>query len=306
MLPAVKGPSEQFLADLDRIQSAMNTVQRQLSSGLRVGQASDNPSAVPSILETQSDIARNNQAQTNLNQVKAELQSGDSSLGQAVALIEKAIALAAQGGSNLNTNTQTADLALQVQGIQEQLVGLSNTNVGGRFIFSGDAGQQAAYALDSTQPDGVRQLAPAQSTLAIDDADGNALWRPMTAQQIFDARDAGGTAATGNVFAAVNSLLTALQNNDRPAALAAMDSLKAADDHLNQQLGLIGIAENRVADAATAAAKSVTTEKQYLGSLRDADTAGDALAMTQLNTQQQAALSARAKMSQYSLFDFLA
>jgi flagellin-like hook-associated protein FlgL len=51
MLPAVKGPSEQFLTDLDRIQSAMNTVQRQLSSGLRVGQASDDPSAVPSILK---------------------------------------------------------------------------------------------------------------------------------------------------------------------------------------------------------------------------------------------------------------
>ena len=306
MLPAVKGPSEQFLADLDRMQSAMITVQRQLSSGLRVGQASDDPSAVPSILETQAGIARNNQAQTNLNQVKAELQSGDSSLQQAVALIEKAIALAAQGGSTLNTNTQASELAAQAQSIQAQLVNLSNTNVNGRFIFSGDASQQAAYALDSTQPNGVQQVAPGQSTLAINDADGNALWKPMTAQQIFDARNAGGTAAAGNVFAAVNSLLTALQNNDRPAALAAMDSLKAADDHLNQQLGLIGIAETRVADSTTAAAKSVTTEKQYLGSLRDADTAADALALTQLNTQQQAALSARAKVSQYSLFDFLA
>jgi flagellin-like hook-associated protein FlgL len=85
-----------------------------------------------------------------------------------------------------------------------------------------------------------------------------------------------------------------------------MDSLKAADDYLNQQLGLIGIAETRVTDATTAAAKSVTTEQQELSSLRDADTAGDAVELTQLNTQQQAALSARAKMSQYNLFDFLA
>jgi flagellin-like hook-associated protein FlgL len=85
-----------------------------------------------------------------------------------------------------------------------------------------------------------------------------------------------------------------------------MDSLKAADDHLNQQLGLIGIAETRVADSTTAAAQSVTTEQQNLSGLRDADTAGDAIQLTQLNTQQQAALSARAKMSQYNLFDFLA
>jgi flagellar hook-associated protein 3 FlgL len=305
MLPAVNGTSEQFLTDLDRIQSAMNTVQRQLSSGLRVGQASDDPPAVPSILKIQSEIAQNQQTQTNLNQVGAELKNGDSSLQQAVALIEKALTLAAQAGSTAD-NTQIGTLAAQVQGIQEQLVNLSNTNVNGRFIFSGDASQQAAYALDSTQPNGVRQLAPASSTLAITDTDGNTLWRPMTAQQIFDARDAGGTAAAGNVFAAVNSLLTALQNNDTPAALGAIDSLKAADDHLNQRLGLIGIAETRVTEATTAATKSVTTEQQGLSSLRDADMAGDAIALTQLNTQQQAALSARAKRSQYSLFDFLA
>ena len=306
MLPAVKGPSEQFLTDLDRIQSAMNTVQRQLSSGLRVGQASDDPSAVPSILNTQSEIAQNNQAQTTLNQVGTELKSGDSSLQQAVALLDKAITLASQAGSTVNGDTQIATLAGQVQDIQEQLVGLSNTSVGGRFIFSGDHSQQAAYALDSTQPNGVRQLAPGNSTLAITDTNGNTLWKPMTAQQIFDARDTGGAAAAGNVFAAVNSLLTALQNNDSSAAGGTMDSLKAADDHLNQQLGLIGIAETRVTDATTAAAKSVTTEQQELSSLRDADTAGDAVELTQLNTQQQAALSARAKMSQYNLFDFLA
>ena len=306
MLPAVKGPSEQFLTDMDRIQSAMNTVQRQLSSGLRVGQASDDPSAVPSILKTQSEIAQNNQAQTTLNQVGTELKSGDSSLQQAVALLDKAITLASQAGSTVNGGTQIATLAGQVQDIQEQLVSLSNTSVGGRFIFSGDDRQQAAYALDSTQPNGVRQLAPGNSTLAITDTNGNTLWKPMTAQQIFDARDTGGTAAAGNVFAAVNSLLTALQNNDSSAAGGTMDSLKAADDHLNQQLGLIGIAETRVTDATTAAAKSVTTEQQELSSLRDADTAGDAVELTQLNTQQQAALSARAKMSQYNLFDFLA
>src|ERR1019366_1868328 len=142
MLTGVNGPSEQFLTDLDQIQSAMNTVQRQLSSGLRVGQASDDPSAVPSILNTQSEIARNTQAQANLKQVGAELQTGDSSLQQAVALIEQAITLGAQAGDADNNAAQNATLAAQVQGIQEQLVNLSNTNVNGRYIFSGDSDQQ--------------------------------------------------------------------------------------------------------------------------------------------------------------------
>ena len=301
MLSTVNGPSEQFLTDLDRLQSSMNTVQRQVSSGLRVGQASDDPSALSSILGTQSGIALNNQTQTNLNQVKTGLQNGDSSLQQAVKLLEQAITLAAQTGSTNNNATQNAVLATQVASIQQQLVDLSNTRVNGRYIFSGDSDQQAAYVVDSTQPNGVQQLAPGKSTLVVTDGNGNPLWTPMTAQEIFDAQN-----GTGNVFQAVNDLLTALQKNDSSAALATMDSLKAADDHLNQQLGLIGIAETRVADATTAAAKSGTTEQQSLSSLRDADTAGDAVELTQLNTQQQAALSARAKMSQYNLFDFLA
>jgi flagellar hook-associated protein 3 FlgL len=300
MLPAVNGPSEQFLTNLDQIQSAMNTVQRQLSSGLRVGQASDDPSAVPSILKTQSEIAQNNQAQTNLNQVKTELLTGDASLQQAVTLVEQATTLAAQAASGTSTDAQNAILAAQVQGIQQQLVNLSNTSVGGRYIFSGDSDQQAAYALDSTQPNGVQQLAAAKSTQVITDANGNPLWTPMTAQDIFDSQSGG------NVFAAVNGLLTALQNNDSAAAAASVASLNTADDHLNQQLGLIGIAENRVSDATTAASQSVTTQTADLGTLRDADTAGDAIQLSQLNTQQQAALSARATMSQSNLFDFLA
>jgi flagellar hook-associated protein 3 FlgL len=284
----------------------MNTVQRQVSSGLRVGQASDDPSAVSPILETQSEIAQNTQAQTNLNQVKTELLTGDSSLQQAVTLVEQATTLAAQAASGTSTDTQNAALAAQVQGIQQQLVNLSNTSVGGRYIFSGDSDQQAAYVVDSTQTNGVRQLAPPTSTVVITDTNGNTLWQPMTAQQIFDARNTDGTTAAGNVFAAVNGLLTALQDNDSAAATASVDSLNTADDYLNQQLGLIGIAEDRVANATTAASQSVTTETADLGTLRDADTAGDAIQLSQLNTQQQAALSARATMSQSNLFDFLA
>jgi flagellar hook-associated protein 3 FlgL len=301
MLPSVNASSEQFLTDLDRIQSAIDTTQRQVSSGLRVGKASDDPSALSSILGTQSEIALNKQAQTNLNQVKTELQVGDSALQQAVKLMDQAITLAAQAGSTLGSDTQNAVLASQVQGVQEALVGLSNTSVNGRYIFSGDSARQAAYALDATEPSGVRQVSTASSTRVITDANGNPLWTPQTAREIFDAQ--GGT---GNVFTAIDDLLTAFQKNDRSAALATMDSLKAAADHVNQQLGLYGIAETRVDDATTAAAKSVTTGTQSLSSLRDADTAGDAVELTQLGIQQQAALSARAKMSQSNLFDFLA
>jgi flagellar hook-associated protein 3 FlgL len=280
-------------------------VQRQLSSGVRVGLASDDPSAVPGILESVSQIARNTQTLTNLNQVKSELQTGDSALQSVVTTLEQAINLGTQG-ANTQDASQRAVLAQQVQGIQQQLVALSNTSDNGQYVFSGDLDGQPLYALDATQPEGVKQLATATSTRTITDGGGATIWVPRTAHEIFDAKNANGTPASGNVFAAVNNLLLALQNNDPTAAATAIDSLKSADDHVNQELGFYGIAENRLADTVNSINNSLVNEKQALGDQRDADVAGDAIELSQVSTQQQAALAAGAKISKLSLFDYLA
>jgi flagellar hook-associated protein 3 FlgL len=219
--------------------------------------------------------------------------------------VEQAISLSTQAGSTLSAS-QNATLLQQAQDIQSEIVNASRTVVDGRYIFSGDLDQQPLYAVDSTKSNGVAQLASATSTRAVSDPEGGTLWTAKTAAEIFDARNADGSVAAGNVFAAVGSLITALKNNDSAAAQAVGDSLKAADDHLNQQLGLYGIAQNRVADSLNTAATRLVTEKQDLSSLRDTDVAGAAVELSQIMLQQQAALSARAKAPPRSLFDYLA
>jgi flagellar hook-associated protein 3 FlgL len=305
MVP-IKGSTEQYLDNLDRIQSTLTTIQRQISSGVRVGTASDDPDAVAGILGTVSAMAMNDQLQTNLNRVKAELQSGDSALQQAVKLVEQAISIGTQGASGATDASQLSTLAQQAQGLQESLVALTATSVNGRYIFSGDLDQQPLYALDASQPAGVRQLAAAKSTMVVTDGQGTTLWTPQTAADIFDARNADGSVKSGNVFAAVNSLITALQGGDHQGAQTAVDALKTAEDHVNLQLGLLGIAENRVADTQDAAARSVVQEKQDLSSMRDTDIAAAAIQLSQTTLQQQAALSAGARIAPLSLFDFLA
>ena len=305
MLSPLDGSTQSYLDNLDRIQSRLNDVTRQLSSGIRVGMPSDDPTAVPGILKTLSQIARNTQTQTNLNQVKTELDTGDSTLQSAVTALEQAISLGTQAASTQSAS-QNAVFLQQAQAIQQQLVNASNTSVNGRYIFSGDLDGQPTYVLDASQPEGVKQLASVISTQNITDGAGATLWVPRTAQEIFDPKNADGTPASGNVFAAVNSLVLALQNKDQTAAATAVDSLKAADDHLNQQLGFYGIAENRVADTLNSLSSAAAAEKQSLGDERDTDVAGAAIELTQVTTQQQAALSAGAKISKLSLFDYLA
>jgi len=306
MLPSLSGPTQQYLADLQNINSEMTDVSQELSTGLRVNSVSDDPSAVEDILMNQSRITQLTQTQTNLNNLQPELQAGDSALSQAMQNVEGAISIASQATSPIATATSQTALATQVQGLLTNLVNLSATQVNGRYIFSGDLDQQPLYAVDSTQPTGVRQLATTGSTRSITDSNGVQVWLSKTASEIFDARNPDNTPASDNVFAAVNSLLTALQNNNTSAITASISNLQAADAHLNQELGYYGIGENRVTDTLTNISNSLVSVQTNQSNLRDTDMATAAVQLNELTVQQQAALSARSKITGDNLFNFLA
>jgi flagellin-like hook-associated protein FlgL len=152
----------------------------------------------------------------------------------------------------------------------------------------------------------VKQLISAPATRTIVDATGTAISVARTAQEIFDPKNGDGSAADGNIFAAVNSLLTALNNNDQAGIAQASSALHSADTYLNGQLAFYGEAENRISAAASLAQKFQTQQQAQLGSLRDADIPSVALQLSQAQLDQQAALSAEANIEQSrNLFSYL-
>lgn len=306
MFPIISGSTQAFLANLDRNQLQMQQAQGQVSSGLRVQQASDDPSAIAEILQLQGDISQNQQIQSNLNSVSSQLGTADSALQSALQALENATSLGTQGANSTATADERASLATQVAGILQSLVGISNTNINGRYIFSGDQDTQPAYQVDPTQPEGVTQLVSAPATQVVVDINGTSIPISRTAQEIFDARDASGNPTTGNVFAAVNSLLTSLQNNDQAGIAQAVISLQSADQYLNGQLAFYGQTETAVSGATTVAQKFQTQEVSNLSQLRDANVASVAIQLSQEQVQNQAALSAESTLlQQRDLFSYV-
>ncbi|HVW07873.1 MAG TPA: flagellin [Bryobacteraceae bacterium] len=302
----INGANQQYLSDLQQTQAQIAQAQAQLSSGYRLQKASDDPTALSQIYELQTKIAFNQQTQNNLSGAQSELSAADTALQSSITALTSAVTLAAQGANSNYTADQRANLAIQVQGIQQSLVSLSQTQVNGQYIFSGDQDTQPLYQLDSTQPNGVKQLATATNTRTIQDVNGTAIATARTATTIFDAQDSSGAPVTGNVFAAVQSLITALQNNDTAGIATASDALKSAGDYLNGQLAFYGTAENRVADATQLAQKFMVQDQTDLGNVQNADVPTAALQLTQAQTQQEAALSVEAKIQQQpNLFSML-
>jgi len=306
MFPDISGSNQAFLASLNSIHLQMQQSQAEVSSGLRVQQASDDPTEIAEILQLQGDISQNQQIQSNLNSVSSDLGTADSALQTAVQVVENATSLGAQGASTTSTADERTNLAQQVNGILQTLVGIANTNIDGRYIFSGDQDTQPAYQIDPTQPEGVKQLVNAPATQVVVDASGTSISVSKTAQEIFDAKDANGNPTAGNVFAAVNSLVTALQSNNQADISQAVISLQSADQYLNDQLAFYGQAENSISTATTVAQQFQTQETSNLSQLRDADVASVAVQLTQEQNQNQAALSAESTLlQQKDLFSYL-
>lgn len=305
MLTVTRGATEKFLADVDRAQTQMQRLQSQLSSGLRVQQPSDDPAALDGIASLQNQLGMNQQIQTNLGGATADVQSADTTLQTAIRLVDNAISLGAQGASSTTDAQQRSILAAQVEGLLDTMVGLSQTKVNGRFIFSGDRDDLAAYKLDLSQASGVSRLITAPSTRLIQDVNGTTISVAKTAGEIFDLRNANDTPAGGNVFAALNALRVALEANDSAGIATAQSSLKQAGDHLNTVAVFYGNVETRLASATALAQKFQVTQKARLGELRDTDVVSATLELSQTQNQQQAALASQAKISKLSLFDFL-
>ena len=231
--------------------------------------------------------------------------SADSALSGAVKLMDRAVVLGAQASTFTLNAAGRQGIAVEVQGLQDQMLAISRTTVQGRFIFSGDQDSGPAYEQDLTSPNGVTRLTNVSSSRRLEDPAGGSFAVDQSGQEIFDARNADDTLSPGNVFAALNSLRTALLSNDPAQISAATGSIKTASDHLNSAQGFYGAVQNRIADATNYGASYDVQLKTELSSHVDADIAAAAMAMTQGNSQLQAAFQMQAKMPHTSLFDFL-
>ena len=300
MISRLDASTQQFLDQIGFNSRRLERAQRELATGKRVNQASDDPEAVGILLNTRARLEMTAQIRSNLYRLKTEADSAEHAVAAAVKLLEHARVIGAQGATGTQTATERAGLALEIGAALEQMVAIANTNVEGRYLFSGDSDGAAAYSIDLTQAVPVSPYQGSVATRRALDARGVEIPIARTAQQIFE-----GTGAGENVFAALTDLRSALLANDADAARAALDTIRTATDYLNGQLAFYGSVQRQIHDGIDAAHKIETRLKTQIASLEDADIGAAVLEITNAKLQQDAAFGARAAMPRRTLFDYL-
>jgi flagellar hook-associated protein 3 FlgL len=298
--------TENFLTNLNVSQRRMDLYLGQLSSGYRVTRPSDAPEDVISILRTQADLARGSQVQSNLTRLRNEVDAGEATLQVAVTLLDKANVLGAQALGVGQTAESRAALAQQVRDLHSQLVGLTQLNVQGRFVFSGDNDQQPQYALDATDlVTGVRREFVTAETRVVGDLFDTEFSAAKTANEIFDSRDAADVPDDKNVFRAVYQLWTGLETGDDSLIEQAVGWIKNANDWVNRNLAAYGTVQNRIAQSLSIAKRYEVEWNVQLSAKRDADAVEAISALNAIQIQRDASMSAQAQFQRRNLFEFL-
>ena len=291
----------QFLSQVNAIHKRMERAQNQLSSGKKLNTVSDDPDQVSPLLTARASLENNRQINNNLGRVQTEVNGAEKALQQASKGFERARVLGAQGASSIATADSRATLATEVETIIDQLVGITRTTVGGRYIFSGDQDQTAPYAVDFSQAVPISAyLGSTSNTREIQHPNGSRFTIGRTAQEIF-----GSANASEDVFSNLIALRDALRNDNETGIRSALDTAHTSSTHLERQLAFYGATQNRVADAVDFGRKHEQDLVQEIGNIENADVVEAILEMQQAQTQLQSALQSKALLNRQSLFDFL-
>ncbi len=302
---SIQTSTNQFLSSLSSLETRLNRDSSQASSGLSVQTVSDAPDSVSEILGVNAQIAGNNQVKSNLDAVQTEVNVAESSINSASTLMDRASQLAAQG-ANESSNVNRSQLASEVQDILSEMQQLTNTQVSGRYVFSGGQDQTAPYGavnLTVNTSNGVGAYQGNNNTKTALDPYGSQFSIALTAQQIFDGGSSG-TPST-SVLQALTGLYNALSSNDPAATASAAVNITSAVNYLGQQQASYGDFQNRITDALTTQGTLDTNLKTQLGNLQDANEA-QAITQQQMDTTAfTAAESAYSALPKKSLFDYL-
>lgn len=289
-------PAPDLLAEIALNKLAQSTATQQISTSRAVDQLSDNPAAAAQVVLNHDQNSQDTQYLQSISTLTAQGSTIDSTLGSVVTALTQAISLGVEGANGTLSDANRQAVAEQITGIRDQVLSLANKSYQGNYLFAGTATSTQPFALDASQPDGVKYNGNA-GVNSVTIAQGNSIAINVPGSQLF-------TNPSGDVLGSLNGLITALQTNTGLAA--ANTNLSTALTQITNQRVFYGNAAQQFQAAQTSVNSDQVTVAAQENSLVGANLATSITSLEQASTATSAILSATSKiLTTLSLLDYL-
>ncbi|WP_042471087.1 flagellar hook-associated protein FlgL [Bacillus ndiopicus] len=296
--------SGNMLRNLNTSYGKMGKLQEQLYSGRKVNRPSDDPVVAIKGMAYRTELDRTEQYKRNIGEANTWLDTTDDSLGQVGEALNRVKELIAQAANDTNLLEDREKVAKEMEQIKRQLQDIANSQVGGKYIFSGTQTDKPLFVNGVTNPalQGATGVTGPNSSIEIDVFEAVRININTPGKELFDKIDD----FMGTIVTTLQSG-TGEQIGDLLGGIASgtNTTLSSIQNEALEQRADVGARQNRVElmeqrldlhEINTTKQMSMNEDTEYAGTI------------TELVTQEsihQAALSVGARIIQQTLVDFM-
>jgi flagellar hook-associated protein 3 FlgL len=289
------GLNQSILSANQETLARIATYQKQLATGKRIEQVSDDPVAAKLALRYRTQSLASQKYLDNIDKAQAFMGASESALANMTSTLDQVKQAAVQGANGTQDAASRKALAQNVDSLLTRMVDLANTVHDGRYVFAGTATGTKPFALAAG---GGRvdyqgdldtfsvQVGPDSSVQV--DQNGHAMFK-----------------ADVDVFDALITLRDALESGDRGTVESLLPTIDAATNHINELQGGMGGRQQRIELTKGQLENSRVFLNGLVSSAEDADLT-DTISKLQLSqVALEAGLQSGARVLQPTLLDFL-
>lgn len=135
------------VSQMDNLRTAMSGTQQDLSTGLKVRTAADDPTGMAQVNQMNMQLSASTQYVSNSNTAQTNLQFEEQAMTDATNIMQNANSLAVQANSSTLSASQRQDIAAQLQQDMQSLLAIANrTDSVGNYLFGGYANGSAPFS----------------------------------------------------------------------------------------------------------------------------------------------------------------
>ena len=289
--------SDQVISQIQSLGNKQARLQNQVSTGQKIFEAEDNPSAVGRVLNLESEQRQIAQYERNASRAITVSQASFAGLQAVKKVSDRATEIGALG-SGVNGAAANTAYATEVDQLVEQAFQAANARYGNDYLFAGTA-------IDTPPFTATRDANGRITAVAfVGNADRSAIAVSATSQ-LTAGTDGATNASLGAFINNLVSLRDALTSNNRAAVATAQDSLIDDENSLVSSIAELGGVQTRIEAAQSQLKDRATNLATLVSDEVDADLPTTLVKLNQATTAYQAALQSGAKIMQLSLLDYV-
>lgn len=190
------------LQDINRGLLRYNKLQQQVSTGRRINQPSDDPTASLRIIPLQNDLRNLRQLGDNVSLARETLDTGADALEDASSLMQRLRELTMQAANGSISAGDRVSIGAEMDQLLQQMVSIGNSRRGERYLFGGTESSSSPFRL-VTDGGGTRVLYSGNhDSLPVEVAPGVSTTLNLPGDGIFQRRERTAVTFTGDTGAA--------------------------------------------------------------------------------------------------------